>query len=148
MKNCKGDAKELQPTIMAGVPEVFERIRKTVEAQVNKQGLFAKYLFRLAYAFRSKLIEYSSTPVTVLWLLALISCALNPTHLPARAGSWNVGSQRPVPGPAGVQEGEAGAGRQTQFRGLWRCAPVQEQPDVPPRVRRHLARSLPFSFQR
>ncbi|ELR13668.1 AMPbinding enzyme, putative [Acanthamoeba castellanii str. Neff] len=60
MKNCKGDAKELQPTIMAGVPEVFERIRKTVEAQVNKQGLFAKYLFRLAYAFRSKLIEYST----------------------------------------------------------------------------------------
>ena len=70
MKNCKGDAKELQPTIMAGVPEVFERIRKTVEAQVNKQGLFAKYLFRLAYAFRSKLIEYSSTPATVSRLCA------------------------------------------------------------------------------
>ncbi len=135
MKNCKGDAKELQPTIMAGVPEVFERIRKTVEAQVNKQGLFAKYLFRLAYAFRSKLIEYSSTPHHRLAAL----CAHHWWHTLTRSC---VGSQRAVPGPAGVQEGEAGAGRQTQFRGLWRCAPVQEQPDVPPRVRRHPARSL------
>jgi long-subunit acyl-CoA synthetase (AMP-forming) len=61
MKNCHGDAKELRPTIMAGVPEVFERIRKTVEAQVNKQGVIAKYLFRAAFAFRCKLIDYSST---------------------------------------------------------------------------------------
>jgi long-chain acyl-CoA synthetase len=60
MKNCKGDAKELRPTIMAGVPEVFERIRKTVEGQVAKQGTLAKHLFRAAYAFRSKLIDYHS----------------------------------------------------------------------------------------
>lgn len=59
MKNSKGDAKELQPTVLAGVPEVFERIRKNIEAQFEKSGAVAKRLFRAALLFRSKLIDLS-----------------------------------------------------------------------------------------
>lgn len=66
MKNCKGDAKELKPTVMAGVPEVFERIRKNVIAQLEKQGFIARLVFNAALAFRSKLIEFNSTVVLLL----------------------------------------------------------------------------------
>jgi long-chain acyl-CoA synthetase len=58
--NCSiscGGISELQPTIMAGVPEVFEGIRKAIENNVSRQGALQKYLFRSAFTLRKKLIE-------------------------------------------------------------------------------------------
>jgi len=35
VRNCNGDMKELRPTVMAGVPSVWETIRKGVLAKVG-----------------------------------------------------------------------------------------------------------------
>ncbi|GJJ69360.1 hypothetical protein EMPS_01706 [Entomortierella parvispora] len=40
-----GDLKALQPTLMAGVPTIWERIRKGILAEVNKQSFIVRSLF-------------------------------------------------------------------------------------------------------
>lgn len=45
MRNCKGDIKEFRPTILIGVPAVWETIRKGIEEKVSKQGIFARNVF-------------------------------------------------------------------------------------------------------
>lgn len=49
VKNCKGDLNALQPTLMAGVPVVWERIRKGALSKVEHTGGFTKSLFEFAY---------------------------------------------------------------------------------------------------
>jgi long-chain acyl-CoA synthetase len=48
MKNCKGDIKELQPTIMVGVPAVWDLVKKGIQETVNKRGRFSKWVFSSA----------------------------------------------------------------------------------------------------
>ncbi len=48
-KNEKGDLKVLEPTIMAGVPLVLERISKAVFDKVGQSGWFKESLFKIAY---------------------------------------------------------------------------------------------------
>jgi len=45
-----GDLKSLQPTLMAGVPMVWERVKKAMDTQVNKAGWIASTIFRTALA--------------------------------------------------------------------------------------------------
>ena len=45
VRNCQGDIKAFQPTIMVGVPAVWELIRKGILAQVNKSGAIRKSMF-------------------------------------------------------------------------------------------------------
>ena len=45
VRNCQGDIKAFQPTIMVGVPAVWELIRKGILAQVNKSGTIRKSMF-------------------------------------------------------------------------------------------------------
>ncbi|ORX64916.1 acetyl-CoA synthetase-like protein [Basidiobolus meristosporus CBS 931.73] len=52
VRNCKGDLRELCPTIMCGVPAVWETIRKSVMSQVQTSGKLARVVFDLA--FRNK----------------------------------------------------------------------------------------------
>ncbi|KAK9720730.1 long-chain fatty acid-CoA ligase [Basidiobolus ranarum] len=52
VRNCKGDLRELCPTIMCGVPAVWETIRKGVMSQVQNSGKLARVVFDLA--FRNK----------------------------------------------------------------------------------------------
>lgn len=49
MKNCPGDMRAMEPTVMAGVPQIWETIRKGVEARVNSGGALTKKLFWGAY---------------------------------------------------------------------------------------------------
>lgn len=51
-KGCKGDATILQPTIMAAVPLILDRIRKTVSEVVESQGPFSKAVFNFAMKYK------------------------------------------------------------------------------------------------
>ncbi|KAJ1542506.1 long-chain fatty acid-CoA ligase [Cladochytrium tenue] len=48
MRNCVGDIKELRPTLMAGVPAVWEIIRKGILTQVQKAPPMQRAIFALA----------------------------------------------------------------------------------------------------
>jgi long-chain acyl-CoA synthetase len=45
VRNCKGDIKTFRPTIMVGVPAIWELIRKGILAQVNSSGAVRKSMF-------------------------------------------------------------------------------------------------------
>ncbi|TVY12925.1 Acyl-CoA synthetase FUM16 [Lachnellula arida] len=44
-RNCKGDIRELRPTVMVGVPAIWEGIRKGVVAKVSEANVVVKGLF-------------------------------------------------------------------------------------------------------
>ncbi|OJJ01258.1 hypothetical protein ASPVEDRAFT_131090 [Aspergillus versicolor CBS 583.65] len=45
MRNCKGDIREFQPTILVGVPAVWESVKKGVLTNLNKNNVLVKSLF-------------------------------------------------------------------------------------------------------
>jgi long-chain acyl-CoA synthetase len=53
VRNCKGDIKEFRPTIMTGVPAVWESIRKGVLSNVSKMSPAAQVVFNRAFATKS-----------------------------------------------------------------------------------------------
>ncbi|RCI05423.1 long-chain fatty acid-CoA ligase, partial [Rhizopus stolonifer] len=57
VRNCKGDIKEFRPTLMTGVPAVWESIRKGVLANVAKMSPAAQAIFHRAFATKSWLME-------------------------------------------------------------------------------------------
>lgn len=52
VKNCKGDLQEFGPTIMTGVPQVWETIRKTVLNKVVERGPRIQKIFMGALAMK------------------------------------------------------------------------------------------------
>lgn len=56
MRNCAGDMRELAPTVMVGVPQIWETIRKGIEAKVNSGGALTRNLFWGAYNLKSLLV--------------------------------------------------------------------------------------------
>ncbi|KAH6647458.1 hypothetical protein BKA67DRAFT_577530 [Truncatella angustata] len=58
MRNCAGDMRELRPTIMVGVPQVWETVKKGVEAKVNSSGALTNALFWGAYNLKSTFVSY------------------------------------------------------------------------------------------
>ncbi|KAM4693828.1 fatty acid CoA ligase Acsl3 [Discoglossus pictus] len=63
-KGSKGDASELQPTLMAAVPEIMDRIYKNVMSKVAAMSPVQKGLFSLAYNYKMKQISRGySTPL-------------------------------------------------------------------------------------
>eukprot|EP01114_Cavostelium_apophysatum_P013308 TRINITY_DN3194_c0_g1_i2.p1 TRINITY_DN3194_c0_g1~~TRINITY_DN3194_c0_g1_i2.p1 ORF type:complete len:706 (+),score=218.08 TRINITY_DN3194_c0_g1_i2:86-2203(+) len=64
VRNCKGDLTELKPTLMAGVPAVWERIRKGIIAKVAGASPVTRGLFNAAYKYKAWMIKGgASTPV-------------------------------------------------------------------------------------
>lgn len=45
VRNCKGDIREFQPTILVGVPAVWETVKKGIMNNVNKSSFLIKNLF-------------------------------------------------------------------------------------------------------
>ncbi|KAL8150957.1 hypothetical protein V2J09_020765 [Rumex salicifolius] len=58
-KGTKGDTSMLNPTLMAAVPAILDRVRDGVLAKVNEKGGFGKKLFNIAYKRRLAAIEGS-----------------------------------------------------------------------------------------
>lgn len=58
MRNCQGDMKEFQPTIMVGVAAVWETVRKGIMAQVSKLPGFTQKVFWGAYYAKLKMKKY------------------------------------------------------------------------------------------
>lgn len=52
VKNCKGDLTELSPTLMAGVPLIWERIRKATLAKLSDASPIVRGIFWTAYKLR------------------------------------------------------------------------------------------------
>ncbi|KAI1369886.1 acetyl-CoA synthetase-like protein [Xylaria arbuscula] len=57
MRKCAGDMRELAPTVMVGVPQIWETIRKGIEGRVNSGGMLKKNLFWGAYNLKSLLVS-------------------------------------------------------------------------------------------
>ncbi|KAG1455480.1 hypothetical protein G6F56_007057 [Rhizopus delemar] len=57
VRHCKGDIKEFRPTLMTGVPAVWESIRKGVLAKLSSTSPKAQKLFHKAYATKAWLLE-------------------------------------------------------------------------------------------
>ena len=52
VRNCKGDIVALRPTILIGVPQVWEMIRKGILTKVNSSGSLKKSVFNGAMAVK------------------------------------------------------------------------------------------------
>jgi len=57
VRDCKGDLRELQPTVLVGVPAVWDSIRKAVLTNVNKQSPLVQRIFHSALAVKWKLLQ-------------------------------------------------------------------------------------------
>ncbi|KAI8078679.1 uncharacterized protein BX664DRAFT_342473 [Halteromyces radiatus] len=57
VRNCKGDIKEFRPTLMTGVPAVWESIRKGILNKINSASPSAQKIFNKAYSTKSWLFE-------------------------------------------------------------------------------------------
>ncbi|XP_063771972.1 fatty acid CoA ligase Acsl3 [Pseudophryne corroboree] len=63
-RGSKGDASELQPTLMAAVPEIMDRIYKNVMSKVATMSPVQRGLFSLAYNYKMKQISKgANTPL-------------------------------------------------------------------------------------
>ena len=53
VRNCAGDIREFKPTILVGVPAVWETVKKGVVAKVAKGNVIAKNMFWAAMSAKS-----------------------------------------------------------------------------------------------
>ncbi|CAD6973033.1 unnamed protein product [Tilletia controversa] len=60
VKNCDGDLKAFAPSLMVGVPAVWEMVRKGVLAKVNQAGGIKKSLFNGAYTIKKNKVPVLS----------------------------------------------------------------------------------------
>ncbi|KAH8646996.1 long-chain-fatty-acid-CoA ligase-like protein [Tricladium varicosporioides] len=58
MRNCKGDIKEFRPTILIGVPAIWETIRKGIEQKVSQLGYVKRNLFWAAMIVKIFLCKF------------------------------------------------------------------------------------------
>ncbi|PHH72946.1 hypothetical protein CDD82_5723 [Ophiocordyceps australis] len=58
VKNCAGDMRELRPTVMVGVPQVWETVRKGVAAKVDSSGPLVRSLFWGAFSYKGFMTRY------------------------------------------------------------------------------------------
>lgn len=56
-RNCNGDIAEFKPTILAGVPAIWETVRKGIVGKVNESGPIVKNLFWGALALKNFLLN-------------------------------------------------------------------------------------------
>ncbi|PGH23591.1 hypothetical protein AJ80_02371 [Polytolypa hystricis UAMH7299] len=57
MRNCKGDLREFKPTLMVGVPAVWETVRKGIISKVEEAGFVSRKLFWSGLQLKRQLIN-------------------------------------------------------------------------------------------
>ncbi|KAI9105288.1 hypothetical protein DFS34DRAFT_2823 [Phlyctochytrium arcticum] len=65
VRNCKGDLRELRPTLLTGVPAVWETIRKGVATKLKAASPLQQRIFGYASALKWKLVQLG-LPTTLL----------------------------------------------------------------------------------
>lgn len=58
VRNCKGDIREFKPTVLVGVPAVWESVKKGIVAKVNGGSAIVKAMFWGAMALKANLLHY------------------------------------------------------------------------------------------
>lgn len=66
VRNCAGDIREFKPTVLVGVPAVWETVKKGILAKVSKSSFIAKHLFWAAMNTKSAMMYNSFLPGTSL----------------------------------------------------------------------------------
>ncbi|CAD6579884.1 MAG: long-chain fatty acid-CoA ligase [Alectoria sarmentosa] len=66
MRNCKGDIREFKPTILVGVPAVWESVKKGILAKINQGNVVLRNVFWGALAAKSFLLSTGLPGSTVL----------------------------------------------------------------------------------
>ena len=64
VRNCAGDIREFKPTILVGVPAVWETVKKGVIGKVSKANLVTKNMFWGAMTTKSLMMQHSNIPFT------------------------------------------------------------------------------------
>ncbi|KAF2484865.1 hypothetical protein BDY17DRAFT_292514 [Neohortaea acidophila] len=59
LRNCKGDIQEYKPTVLVGVPAVWETVKKGIMGKVSKAGAISKNLFWGAMSAKSFMMANS-----------------------------------------------------------------------------------------
>ncbi|KAL2019196.1 hypothetical protein VTK56DRAFT_9996 [Thermocarpiscus australiensis] len=57
MRNCPGDMRAFAPTVMVGVPQIWETIKKGIEGRVNASGALTRSLFWGALSLKTFLVR-------------------------------------------------------------------------------------------
>ncbi|TRX96784.1 hypothetical protein FHL15_002090 [Xylaria flabelliformis] len=57
VRNCAGDIREFKPTVLVGVPAVFETVKKGITAKVNAGGPVVQNMFWGALGLKSRLMS-------------------------------------------------------------------------------------------
>jgi long-chain acyl-CoA synthetase len=58
VKNCKGDIREFKPTVLVGVPAVWESVKKGIVAKVNSGSVIVRNLFWTALWAKNNLLHF------------------------------------------------------------------------------------------
>ncbi|KAJ3014805.1 UNVERIFIED_CONTAM: long-chain fatty acid-CoA ligase [Siphonaria sp. JEL0065] len=54
VRNCRGDIAELRPTVLMGVPALWETMRKGVQAKINDSSTVSKFIYEKAFNLKTK----------------------------------------------------------------------------------------------
>lgn len=65
-KNCLGDVHEFGPTVLVGVPQVWETLRKGIETKINRSGFATRTAFWMAYNLKSFLVSAGLPGISLL----------------------------------------------------------------------------------
>lgn len=56
VRNCKGDIREFRPTILAGVPFIWESVKKGILAKIEKSNVVVRTLFWSAVSMKNTML--------------------------------------------------------------------------------------------
>ncbi|KAL2143953.1 hypothetical protein VTI28DRAFT_9783 [Corynascus sepedonium] len=59
MRNCHGDMRTFAPTIMVGVPQIWETVKKGIESKVAGSGALTRAAFHAALTLKSFLVHHN-----------------------------------------------------------------------------------------
>lgn len=57
VRNCAGDMREFRPTVLVGVPQVWETIKKGIQSKVEGSSALLKNLFWGAYGYKNFMVR-------------------------------------------------------------------------------------------
>lgn len=71
VRHCLGDIAELRPTILLGVPTIFERLKQGILAKISKAGAVTQFLFKTAFAAKRNAFRQGKD--TPLWNMIIFN---------------------------------------------------------------------------